>query len=114
MTYTQQTWALVKDGVVVNTVLCDDEAPTVFGDGGWDQIIDITNYHTVNDPGIGYTWTEADSFREVKPSQYPSWVWDDDEKQWTEPVAEPAGVEGKFWLWDEASTSWVQHDTPEE
>lgn len=114
MTYTQQTWALVKDGVVVNTVLCDDEAPTVFGDGGFDQIIDITNYHSKYDPGINHTWTDGDGFRVPKPSPNPSFVWSDSDGAWIEPVTKPADVEGKYWLWDEDSTSWVQHDTPEE
>jgi len=114
MTYEQQTWALVKDGVVVNTVLCDDNAPTVFGDGGWDQIIDITDYHAKYNPGINHTWTESDKFRPPAPSGNPSFVWDDSDGAWVEPVARPADVEGKYWLWDEASTSWVQHDIPAE
>jgi hypothetical protein len=114
MTYHQQTWALVKDGVIVNTVLCGDDAPTLFGDDGWDQIIDITNYHVKNDPGIGYTWTEDEGFRNPKPAHLPSWVWSDDVHEWVEPVAKPDDVEGKVWLWDEPSVSWVQHDIPEE
>ena len=113
MTYEQQTWALVKDGVVANTVLCDDDAPNLFGDDGWDEIIDITDITElgVDDPGIGYTWTKKDGFRPPKPQ--PSFVWDETEKRWTEPVAKPDDVEGKHWLWEEDNTEWVQHDLPE-
>jgi hypothetical protein len=115
MSYSQQTWALIKDGVIANTALCDDSAETLFADQGWDQIIDITDIVELgrDDPGIGYTWTEAEGFRPPKP--HPSFVWDESEKKWTEPVAKPEDVtEGKHWLWDEDSVSWVEHDLPEE
>ena len=114
MTYPQQTWALIKDGVIVNTVLCDDDSPNLFGDAGWDHIIDITDVHPLDDPGINYTWNEDEGFRPPKPDEHPSFVYDEDTKQWTPPVAKPDDVEDKEWLWDESSTSWVQHDLPEE
>jgi hypothetical protein len=112
MTYEQQTWALVKDGVVVNAVLCGDDAATIFGDDGWDQIIDITDFHATYNPGIGHTWTESEKFRPPKP--YPSFVWSESEGAYVEPVAKPDEVEGKFWAWDEENTEWVQHDIPED
>tara|TARA_R110000765_G_scaffold120589_1_gene216334 strand:+ start:2638 stop:2991 length:354 start_codon:yes stop_codon:yes gene_type:complete len=114
MAYEQQTWALIKDGSIVNTVLCDDNAPTVFGDGGWDQIIDITNCESLTDPGVGATWTEAEGFRRFKPLSTPSYVWDDALGSWVPPVAKPAEVEGKYWTWDEPTLAWIQGDVPEE
>ena len=64
-----------------------------------------------NYPSIGFHYDVAtDSFWEIKPSKYPSWVLDSDGGFWKPPVPSP-GIPpqaGKKYLWDEATVSWIQ------
>lgn len=60
--------------------------------------------------GIGYTYNaDLDAF--VPPKPYASWVLDTEEANWKAPVAQP-DVPGKFWMWDEPTTSWVEAPAP--
>jgi hypothetical protein len=65
-----------------------------------------------NYAGIGYLYDSAnDVFYPASP--YPSWTISAESNwAWTAPVAQPEAIEGKFWSWDEASTSWVSNDIP--
>ena len=72
--------------------------------GNWKQ----TSYNgniRKNYAGIGYTYDAAiDAF--VPPKPYPSWVLNNDTAQWEAPV--PMPTDGKMYLWDEATQSWVE------
>ena len=58
-----------------------------------------------NYAAVGDTYDSVrDAFYEPKP--YPSWVLDEDTCWWNAPVAYPA--DGKFYQWDEDTTSWVE------
>ena len=58
-----------------------------------------------NYPGIGYTYDKArDAF--IAPQPYASWVLDEATCLWNAPVAMP--TDGKFYEWDEATTSWKE------
>lgn len=53
----------------------------------------------------------SDAIRAVKnkypkPSPYPSWIWNTTSCLWEPPVAYP--TDGKQYLWDEDTTSWVE------
>jgi hypothetical protein len=65
-----------------------------------------------NYAGIGYLYDAGnDVFYSVSP--YPSWTISAESNwAWTAPVAQPEAIEGKFWSWDEATTSWVSNDIP--
>lgn len=55
--------------------------------------------------GKGDTYyPETNTFREPMP--FPGWVWVDDVKRWQAPVAAPN--DGKPYIWDGSSTSWVE------
>ncbi len=57
-------------------------------------------------PGIGYHYDpEADVFYRPKP--YPSWELDKVIWDWVAPVPMPEPIEGGWYLWDEATLSWV-------
>jgi hypothetical protein len=57
-----------------------------------------------NYAGIGYTYDEVlDAF--IPPQPYPSWVLNLESCNWESPVSYP--VDGKKYVWDEASQSWV-------
>lgn len=81
----------------------------LFG-GVWKQ----TSYNgniRKNYAGIGYTYDAGiDAF--VPPQPYPSWILDNATAQWEAPVPMPedagTGEPQKMYLWDEATTSWVE------
>jgi hypothetical protein len=57
-----------------------------------------------NYAGVGYTYrADIDAF--VPPQPYPSWILNID-AQWDPPVPHPE--DGKPYLWDEPSQSWVE------
>lgn len=58
-----------------------------------------------NYAGIGYTYDETrDAF--IPPKLYPSWVLNEDSCLWDSPTPYP--TDGKQYVWDEATTSWVE------
>lgn len=65
-----------------------------------------------NYAGIGYTYDfERDAF--IPPKPFASWVLNEDTCNWNAPVPMPV-EEGKFFTWDEDSTSWVEFVPPAE
>ncbi len=61
----------------------------------------------VNYAGIGYSF-DGTGFAEPQP--YPSWSLDEN-YTWQPPT--PMPDDGNFYVWDEATTSWVEADDPE-
>jgi hypothetical protein len=58
-----------------------------------------------NYAGVGYTYDATrDAF--YAPQPYPSWTLDGDTCLWEPPTAMPDD-DGKFYHWDEDTTSWV-------
>lgn len=58
-----------------------------------------------NYAGIGYTFDSTlDAF--IPPKPYPSWLLDTNTCQWKPPVPYPN--DGKQYLWDESTQSWVE------
>ncbi len=58
-----------------------------------------------NYAGIGYTYDESrDAF--IAPQNFPSWILDEDSCTWNPPVEYPS--DGKIYLWDEDSISWIE------
>ena len=58
-----------------------------------------------NYAGIGYTYNETlDAF--IPPKPYPSWVLNEQTCLWEAPVPYPN--DGKFYVWDEQTLSWVE------
>jgi hypothetical protein len=65
-----------------------------------------------NYAGIGYTYDETlDAF--IPPKPYASWILNEETCNWNAPVEMPV-EEGKFFVWDEDTTSWVEFVPPAE
>jgi hypothetical protein len=58
-----------------------------------------------NYAGIGFTY-DADRNAFIPPQPYASWVLNEDTCQWSAPT--PMPQDGNQYLWDEATTSWVE------
>jgi len=58
-----------------------------------------------NYAGIGYVYDAVrDAF--IPPKPYESWVLNEDTCTWESPVPYPE--DGNYYVWDEATTSWVE------
>ncbi len=57
-----------------------------------------------NYAGKGYTYDKTrDAF--ISPQPFPSWLLDEDTCRWEAPT--PMPDDGKMYVWDEDTTSWV-------
>ena len=107
---------VVLQVIVVNNSDCLDEngseseaagvafCKSLFPNTRWKQ----TSYNgnmRFNYAGIGYQY---DPIRNafISPKPYPSWVLDEATCRWTAPVPYPQ--DDKRYMWDEATTSWVE------
>jgi hypothetical protein len=69
----------------------------------WKQTSYNANFRK-NYAGIGYTYDPVlDAF--IPPKPYPSWLLNTTTCQWQAPVPYPD--DGKTYIWDEATLSWV-------
>jgi hypothetical protein len=115
-------WARVQNGIVTNVIVIEKEVLDLghWGDPAeWVQ----TSYNTSggkhllggtplrgNYAGLGFTY---DSVNDVfyPPSPFPSWVLNNVTWTWEAPTPMPV-VEGKMFVWDEPTTSWVEFVPP--
>ena len=109
-------FAKVCDGKVIQVIVAEQEFFTTFVDtspGEWIQ----TSYNTrggqhpegrplrKNYAGIGFTYDrEKDAF--IPPKPYASWLLDEETCLWNPPT--PMPVDGKEYMWDEPTLSWVE------
>ena len=74
----------------------------------WKQTSYNANFRK-NYAGIGYTYDPVlDAF--IAPQPYPSWVLNTTTCQWQAPVPYPD--DGRTYIWDEATLSWVLVEQP--
>lgn len=60
-----------------------------------------------NFAGIGFTYDrDLDAF--IPPKIFDSWVLDEQKCIWVAPISYP--TDGKVYVWDEASTNWVEYE----
>jgi hypothetical protein len=58
-----------------------------------------------NYAGVGFTYdAQRDAF--IPPKPFPSWVLNEATCQWESPVPYP--TDGKRYIWDEATQTWVE------
>jgi hypothetical protein len=119
-------FAKVNNGIVEQVIVAEPEFFQTFVDsspGEWIQ----TSYNTrggvhyqpdSNEPsadqtkalrknyaGIGFTYNHLrDAF--IPPKPYASWVLNEASCLWDSPVPYP--TDGKRYMWDEATTSWIE------
>lgn len=113
-------YAKVLDGKVTQVIVAEPEFFNTFVDtspGTWIQ----TSYNTYggqhpegrplrkNYAGIGYSYdSERDAF--IPPKPYESWLLNEDTCLWNAPVAYPN--DGKHYIWEESTQSWVENPLP--
>lgn len=109
-------FAKVNNGIVEQVIVAEPEFFQTFVDsspGEWIQ----TSYNTrggqhpegrplrKNYAGIGFTYDRTrDAF--IPPKPYASWVLNETTCLWDSPVPYP--TDGKRYMWDEATTSWIE------
>jgi len=109
-------FAKVLDGKVTQVIVAEPEFFQTFVDsspGEWIQTSYNThgNQHPEGRPlrgnyaGIGYTYDRTNDVF-YAPQPYASWILDNTTWTWKAPVAMP--TDDKRYLWDEATTNWVE------
>jgi hypothetical protein len=107
---------LDNNNVVIEVITGIDETETIEGldTETWygnfrGQVCKRTSYNNnirKNYAGIGYTYDATrDAF--IAPKPYNSWILDEATCRWQAPTPKPT-EEGKYYSWDEATTSWVE------
>ena len=103
---------LVIEQDVIDTGLFGDPASwiqTSYNTRGGVHILGGTPLRK-NYAGIGYKYDAGrDAFCEPKP--YASWILNEDTCWWEAPTPMPM-EEGKIFVWDEDTTSWVEFTPP--
>ena len=113
-----------NDGIVLRVLVVADDQENrgqefLANDLGLGGTWKKTSYNTVggvhtnggtpfrkNYAGIGYKYDATrDAF--IPPKPFPSWNLNEDTCLWEAPTPMPV-VEGKFYTWDEATTSWKE------
>jgi hypothetical protein len=99
------------DNNVINNLSFPDSEPVGVqfltewsgGYSNWKQTSYNANFRK-NYAGIDYTYdANLDAF--IPPKPFPSWLLDSNTCQWQAPVPYPN--DGKQYIWDEATQSWV-------
>ena len=109
-------FARIENGVVTQVIVAEPEFIADLaeeGNGIWVQ----TSYNTYggqhpegrplrkNYAGIDYVYDQTrDAF--IPPKPYPSWILNEQTCLWDAPVAMPQ--DGKRYVWDEPTASWVE------
>ena len=110
-------FAKVENNIVVEVIVAEQDVidSGLFGNPlSWIQ----TSYNThggvhilggtplrKNFAGVGYTYdTVRDAF--ISPKPYQSWVLDEQTCLWEAPISYPN--DGKSYIWDEPTLSWVE------
>jgi hypothetical protein len=110
-------FAKVDQGIVINVIVAEPEFFDTFVDtspGQWIQ----TSYNTKggvhrlggtplrkNYAGVGYSYDQTlDAF--IPPKLYNSWTLNETSCLWEPPTPKPN--DGKFYKWEESTTSWVE------
>jgi hypothetical protein len=115
-------FAKVENGVVTQVIVIEQDVLNL-GHWGDPSLWVQTSYNTQggvhikggtplrkNYAGIGYTYDSGrDAF--IPPKPYASWLLNENTCQWDAPTATPV-VEGKRFVWDEPTTSWVEYVAP--
>ncbi len=95
---------LLKDGVEDEQQGIDFLVST-FGGGWWKQTSYNGNFRK-NYAGEGMYYDKSlDAFIPPKPTQFPSWIFDENTCRWQPPISKPN--DGNPYKWDEDTTSWV-------
>ena len=110
-------YAKIVDGKVTQVIVAEAEFFNTFVDtspGTWLQTSYNTqgNQHPEGRPlrgnyaGIGYVYDQAnDVFYASQP--FPSWILNNATWTWEAPT--PMPTDGKMYLWDEPTLSWVEY-----
>ncbi len=115
-------FAKVENGIVTNVIVIEEDVLQLghWGDpASWIR----TSYNTQggkhllggtplrgNYAGVGFIYDSANDVF-YAPSPFPSWVLNNVTWTWEAPTPMPV-VEGKMFVWDEPTTSWVEFVPP--
>jgi len=96
--------AIIENGIVVNTIVCESVELA-------ESLIGLTAVEYTIENAVGIDWTYNSTTGKFRsPQPFPSWIFNEEIKKWKAPVAYP--TDDKNYIWDEATTSWVEQALP--
>jgi len=97
-------WAKINsENIVEDTLVCDYDFIEVIKSQNPDY--SYVEWSLDNWAAIGYPYNpEKKKF--LTPKKYPSWIMDEENWEYTSPVPYPN--DGKYYVWEEMTTSWVE------
>jgi len=90
-----KNYAVIENDIVVNIVI---------GDEDWAATQDSTMVE-LKDGDIASIGGKYINGIFGRPKPYPSWI--EHEDYWIPPISKPKNIEGKTWMWNEPTVSWV-------
>lgn len=108
---------LDSNNVVTEVIVGKDETDTSHD---WEQfygeirnqVCKRTSYHgniRKNYAGIGFTYdAQRDAF--IAPKPFDSWLLNESTCKWESP--KPYPTDGKYYIWDETTTNWIEFTQP--
>lgn len=107
-------YAKLKNNIVQNVIIAEQDFINT--------LEDKESYRLLNNENVSkdYTYNEAENFY-YPPQPYPSWIWNNEQSQWTAPIPMPEDDmlcdehTCKCCVWNEATRTWDRlHRTQEE
>lgn len=102
---TEQNYAFIKENDVINVVVFDNPSEDLLNH--FKNEFNLDNIIIANENSETGGTYEDNVFWRKKP--YASWIKDEELKDWKSPISYPE--DGKSYIWDEDSISWIQSNT---
>lgn len=100
-----KNFAVIENAKVINVIVADSKE---IAESLTEK--ECIEYTEENPLGVDWFWHE-DANKYVMPAPHASWVYSVEKNVWEAPIPMPV-EEGKGFMWDEATTSWVSFDLP--
>lgn len=102
-------YAKVRDGLVVNVIVADEEFFNTFVDDSAGTYIETKQDGSIrkNYAGIGFSYDSTrDAF--IPPKPFASWTLNEETCLWECPIAYPD--DGNIYYWDEDQQNWIEEE----
>jgi predicted small secreted protein len=89
-------YAVHNNSVITNIIVAENEQ--IARDISGEEVFEVVEFAGINWINVDGTW--------IAPSPYPSWILDEETKQWVAPIDYPN--DGKGYQWDEPTINWKE------
>jgi hypothetical protein len=105
---TEKNYAFIKNNIVTNIVIFDDENINLFD--SFKEIYELDNIVLATDNTYINGEYDGNKFWPIRP--YASWIKNEELNEWQAPVSMPENIASKY-IWNENTLSWDLAPIPE-